>query len=137
MSNQMHFFGKIKFDSIQVCIENCQNIVTSGRKRSSRNPKFVCFPMEGLFGVVRLNVMTMHIIFNSLLSGKYSNRESDIGLLQVCAVNTTKRIQNLLGTPVGLKIDKVVHTIRQNKSSRIVISDQSKTQININLKDLI
>ena len=50
----MQFFGKIKFGSILVCIENCQNIVTSGRKRRSRNPKFVCFPMEGLFGVVRL-----------------------------------------------------------------------------------
>ena len=49
----MQFFGKIKSGSTQVCIKNCQNIVTCGTKWRSRNPKFVCFPMEGLFGVVR------------------------------------------------------------------------------------
>ena len=53
MFNQMQFFRKIKFGSIPVCIENCQNIVTSGRKWWWRNPKFVRFPMEGLYGVVR------------------------------------------------------------------------------------
>ena len=44
--------GKIKFGSILGCIDNCQNIVTSGRKWRSENPKFVCFPMEGLFSAV-------------------------------------------------------------------------------------
>ena len=32
MFKQMQFFRKIKFSSIPVCIEICQNIVTSGRK---------------------------------------------------------------------------------------------------------
>ena len=49
----MQFFRKIKVGSMLVCIENFQNIVTSGRKWRSRNPKFACFPMESLFGVVR------------------------------------------------------------------------------------
>ena len=53
MLKQMQFFRKIKFGSIPVCIENCQNIVTSGRKWRSRSPEFAYFPMEGLFGVVR------------------------------------------------------------------------------------
>ena len=53
MFNQMQYFENIKFGSILVCIENCQNFVTSGRKWRSRNPEFACFPMEGLFGVVR------------------------------------------------------------------------------------
>ena len=42
MFNQMRFFKKIKFGSIPVSIENCQNIVTSGRKWRSRNTKFAC-----------------------------------------------------------------------------------------------
>ena len=53
MFKQMQFFRKIKFGSIPVCIENCQNIVSSGRKWRSQNPEFACFPMKGLFGVVR------------------------------------------------------------------------------------
>ena len=52
MLKQMQFFRKIKFGSIPVCIENCQNIVT-GREWRSRNPEFAYFPIEGLFGVVR------------------------------------------------------------------------------------
>ena len=48
----MQFFRKIKFNSILGCIENGQNIVTSGRKWRSRNLKFACFPIEGLFGTV-------------------------------------------------------------------------------------
>ena len=49
MFKHMQCFRKIKYGSIPVCNENCQNIVTSGRKWQSRNPKFACFPMEGFW----------------------------------------------------------------------------------------
>ena len=108
MINQMQFFGKIKFSSILACIENCQNIVTSGRKWQPRNPKFACFPMEGLFGVVcPFQQMTTNFVLvcpNVQLSWHRRNHLFDHSILNTGmrmifnkkAGNLVKKAQNIM-----------------------------------------